>query len=217
MGRDRFVKWRGEAPSRETVETTAAEFFGPSVNVTTDPGKSVFYTLPMAFSDPKHPLSEYRRDGEGRCVELWFHEGSINIETRHADRFTEAVADELAATLSWYYNGVIEGGVSRREYAHFVGETECQRYARSLAEAIDRGSVPIEKVVAYLRRKDGWLRHESVYEPLGSQYWFWGGNLSHRVILRSDFVRLEDVREIARHEGRKTVAVVGEIMGRGDA
>ncbi len=121
MGRGRQVKWNATPPTREAIEATTREFFGPSATYEVG-GQSVIVTIPMAFSDTRHPASGNRREGGVRYVSVWFFDDAVVVETQYADRFTDAVADELAAIFSWYFNGTIQDGVSRKEDAKFRGD-----------------------------------------------------------------------------------------------
>lgn len=209
MGRGREVKWNAAPPTREALEATTREFFGPSATYETCE-HSVVVVLPMAFSDTRHPESGNRREGTERCIEVWFSDGNVNVETRHADRFTDAVADELAAVFSWYFDGTIQDGVSRKEYAKFRGEPFWPTRGRALERAIEACAdtgIPHDKLAVWLAA-NGWVRF-----PIEGQYlyeWRRGeATFGHATCLA---VLLRDVKTIADVHGRTLASVLEEIM-----
>ncbi len=209
MGRGRQVEWNATPPAREAIEATAREFFGPSATYEAD-DQRVVVLLPMAFSDTRHPESGNRREGTERCIEVWFSDRSVNVETRHADRFTDAVADELAAVFSWYFNGTIQEGVSRKEYAKFHGETFWPTRGRALERAIDACAdtgIPHEKLAVWLAA-NGWELVDSDNEYIldwrrGEDAFAVGHGLS---------ILLRDVKFLANVHGRTLASVLEEIM-----
>lgn len=212
MGRVRTVKWNATPPAREAIEATTREFFGPSATYETDK-HHVSVALPMAFSDTRHPVSGDKREGGERYVDVWIDENgddAIDVETQHVDRFTDAVADELAAVFSWYYDGTIQDGVSRKEYAKFRGETFWPTRGRALERAVeacaDKG-IPHEKLAVWLAA-NGWERVAD-----GDKYvtdWVRGDDLFE--MAEGFAVLLRHVKRLAGIHGRTLASVLEEIM-----
>lgn len=222
MGRDRFVDWNAVPPSRDAVLTTAREFFGPDA-IETAAGDSCFeFAMPMEPSAVHHPLATYRNPcDDPRVVEVWFHDDAVNVETRQSDAFTNCVADELASILSWYYNGTIEDGVSRREYAHFAGEPFWRQRANALTRALEmlaKGGIDRALVDAYLRDSKQW--EECPPDPSAPDVAGWfhecelaNGKMADILELPAEpTVTIERVVEIARHEGRNLASVLESMV-----
>ena len=221
MGRDRVVRWGENKPTNSAVLATVREFFGPSACEQPTGRDLYLFTIPMDFSDPKHPLSEYAREDGDRIIEVIVSTGYVNVETRATDRFTDAVADELAATLSWYYGGTIEGGVSQREYARFKGEPVWRDRARALEKAINaslRGGIPRDKFAKWAE-SCGWSRvttpSSSVY-PMGREEWSIADKDGCLSLSPVEHVTLGDVEYLARNCNRSFVSALEWIFGDGD-
>lgn len=209
MGRGRTVAWNGTRPSQEALEATTREFFGPSAKY--EPGKQcLFVVLPMAFSDTRHPVSGEKREGGERYVCVWFFDDAVVVETQHADRFTDAVADELAAIFSWYFDGAIQDGVSRKEYAKFRGEPFWPTRSRALERAVEacaeRG-IPNAKMERWLAA-NGWVRVDS-----GNEYILdWHRGEDAFAVGHGLSILLRDVKFLANVHKRTLASVLEEIM-----
>ena len=232
MGRDRFVRWDAEPPSREVVLATAREFFGPDAIETAEGEACVTFSVPMDPSAVHHPLATYKIPCDSpRAVEIHFHPktNAVNVETRGADAFTNCLADELAAHISWYYDGTIDEGVSRREYAHFAGEPFWQKRADALTRALEmlaRGGIERALVDAYLDGNGRWEKCPPDPSAPDVDGWFHErelakGKMAELLELPAEpTVALARVAEIAQHEGRNLASVLETMMappcGEGD-
>ena len=211
MGRGRQVQWNATPPTRAELEATTREFFGPSATYEFG-DQRVFVVLPMAFSDTRHPVSGDKREGTERYVSVWFFDAVV-VETQYADRFTDAVADELAAVFSWYFNGTIQEGVSRKEYAKFRGETFWPTRGRALERAIEASlddGLPRESVIAWAV-KHGWAVevetvHRTSYDILSRE------SCDDIVLMRECPVTFDEIESIAEPCDIKVSAALEEIM-----
>ena len=218
MGRDRYVRWGEKVPTNAEVLATARDFFGPSATEETIGREQYAFRLPMRFSDPKHPLAGCAREDGERCVEVILSARYANIETRMTDRFTDAVADELAATLSWYYGGIIDGGVSQREYARFKGQPVYRARAEALEKAIDvslRSGVPRDKFAKWVESR-GWSRVMTPsisVDPMGREEWSIAGKDGCLSLSPIEQVTLGDVKYLARNCNQSFAVALEEIFG----
>lgn len=142
----------------------------------------------------------------------------VNVETRMTDRFTDAVGDELAATLSWYYGGVIECGVSQREYARFEGQPVYRVRAAALEKAIRASllsGVPRDKFAEWAESR-GWWREttpSSSVDPMGREEWSIAGKDGCLSLSPVDPITLGDVEYLARNCNQSFAVALEEIFG----
>lgn len=210
MGRDRYVRWGEKAPTNVDVLSTARDFFGPSAAEKNIGREQYAFRLPMRFSDPKHPLAGCAREDGARVVEVIIAAEYVNVETRMTDRFTDAVADELAATLSWYYGGTIEEGVSQREYARFEGKPFYQSRAAALEKAINaaaHGGIPRDKFAKWATSL-GWRTPTA-----GREEWEHPSMMGSLGLSMFAKVTFADVEFIARTSKKSLAASLEEIFG----
>jgi hypothetical protein len=131
MGRDHFVYWNDEKPTKDDIERVIVQFFGPDIlKKLTHSGKRFYVTLAGRWTNAvvgvrpvmeghKKPFGAFTHgdgaptpeeldDAYTRCLEVFVHEDSIDIITRHADDFTNACARGLAYTFKCWWNGRTE-------------------------------------------------------------------------------------------------------------
>jgi hypothetical protein len=124
MSRDRFVRYEGyegQHPTTIEVGRVISQYFGPEV-ATVDhvPAQRRFYvSLRGKWSSPLHgvvplfpgDLAVGDLVGGERWIEVYVAEGEpIDVITRHADDYTNALADDLANVLGRGWGGKVERG-----------------------------------------------------------------------------------------------------------
>jgi len=127
MGADRFVYWTTDRkPTWAEIRMVTEDFLGEMATTIAEPGDGklnvLFVTLvgkhshPLRRIDGTSPaLSEYLRQPqepgwEGRYLEVWEHNDSVNIETRRQDEVTMRIADGLAGVFARFWDGKLEAG-----------------------------------------------------------------------------------------------------------
>jgi hypothetical protein len=134
MSLDRFVRWEGEAPTREGLELVLKDYMGESGVVRWDESSGRFWITfartgggwyPGEKPEARHS-DAHRRVGlatdaqrayaiecyndDIRSIEVFVHEDSVDVITRCADDFTNGVAARLAEVLARLFRGIVETG-----------------------------------------------------------------------------------------------------------
>lgn len=128
MGADRFVYWQdGKRPTHQEIRHVVEDYLGEmAVEYEEEPEMvrrlphPIFVTLVGKHS---HPLKRVREamaipgvvmdqepGWEGRYLEVWIHQDSVNIETRMQDEITMRIADGLAQVFARFWGGKLEQG-----------------------------------------------------------------------------------------------------------
>lgn len=106
MAYDRFVYWnktKALVPTREDVGAVLAAYLGAGGTVEWVEGQGRFYAnLAGPGSDPRQPKDLLRGT---RWFEVFIHEDSVDVITRQADSFTNAVADGFANVCMRQWDG----------------------------------------------------------------------------------------------------------------
>jgi hypothetical protein len=114
MSLDRFVNWKKERPTKRQVRAVLRDFFSTYHSIKWDrdrfyiklPGKPSCAYRSLARTR-KIPLSELP---QGRCIEVHLGKGNLDVITRHADEYTNALAQGLAEAFSRFWDGDLEVG-----------------------------------------------------------------------------------------------------------
>lgn len=124
MSLDRFVRWQTELrPTREELQLVLEDYLGGAGEARWDTDR-FFVTLTglrsEAYRRCAHVTEVVRAYAEHtlreppanriRWIELYLHEDSIDVITRCADDFTNAVAERLAEICAAYWDGKVDGG-----------------------------------------------------------------------------------------------------------
>jgi hypothetical protein len=104
MAHDRFVYWskdKTRIPTREDVQAALIAYLGDggTVEWVEDQGR-LYAHLPGTPSDPVEKLLP-----DSRWIEVFIHHDSVDVITRQADSFTNAVADGFANFCMRRWNG----------------------------------------------------------------------------------------------------------------
>ena len=112
MALDRFVYWKRQKPTRKQVIGVAKNFFGDAALIK-DGGDRLFVTLPGTTSDPTAGLKHLMHDpvvgekGE-RWIEVYIDTKYVDVITRMADPYTNALAAGLAELYRRYWQGELQ-------------------------------------------------------------------------------------------------------------
>ena len=111
MALDRVVRWKDLQPTHEHIQTLIEDFFGDAARVTWE-GDRWFCVLP---GSPSEPFRRLRDDvvtlgsqvgmASERWIEVWPNANFVYVMTRHADRYTNALAEELAQLITFGWKG----------------------------------------------------------------------------------------------------------------
>lgn len=118
MSCDRFVYWTEDRPTPDQLFAITRDFFGDTATVTRKANGTIYAKM-GARSEPLAAVSEYVAKGvelekafpvrpQTRCIELFPHDNSVDVITRLADEFTDALADGLARLLARYYRARLD-------------------------------------------------------------------------------------------------------------
>lgn len=124
MSADNFVWWKkgkdAKKPTRAEAELVIKDFFGAAMLKECRWGKDRFFvTLIGDWSQPlTHVVSKELRKRieatapepgwEGRHLEVWLGDDSLDVMTRMQDEFTHVCARGLAAVFARYWHGRLE-------------------------------------------------------------------------------------------------------------
>lgn len=110
MALDRFVYWKERCPTFQEVQHVLEDFFNGAAEVRRSTDRWIC-TLPGAPQSPLHRVDrllveapDAHADGE-RWIEVFMHEDSLDIITRMADEYTNALAEGLARIFARYWQG----------------------------------------------------------------------------------------------------------------
>lgn len=108
---DRVVRWKEQRPTAEQLQLLLEDFFNGAAELRWDQDRW-FCALPGKPCEPFKRLRDdvVTRDSQmgmdiTRWIEVWLSDESVYVMTRHADRFTNALAEELANLLAWGWKG----------------------------------------------------------------------------------------------------------------
>jgi hypothetical protein len=113
MGHDRIIRFeKGPPPTKEEIEKVVRNFLGGIEEKIYWENNTLFVVLPgkgtpalLGFSD----IPADMHDSE-RYFEIWNGDPNyINIETRHADDFTNVLCERLGYIFSTWWEGKWEG------------------------------------------------------------------------------------------------------------
>jgi hypothetical protein len=119
MALDRFVYFEQRVPTPQHVRQILVNFLGGCGTVEDGPLNWWVITLPGKCSSPfagipgSRPFHPDRYNGEERWIEVVFQPDdtpSVDVMTRHADEFTNGVAERLAQEFARFYGGRLEQG-----------------------------------------------------------------------------------------------------------
>jgi len=121
MASDVFVRWKTtKRPTRDEAEKVIQDFLGEVATEIEWKIDRFFVTLVGKWS---HPLVRVvqpamqdvlknmypKEDGwEGRYLEVWLGDDSLDVLTRRQDEFTHACQDGLAAVFARFWEGEVE-------------------------------------------------------------------------------------------------------------
>lgn len=101
MSYDRFIRWRGSAPSQEDLGNALVGFLGgfaTEVKYHDDRWIAVLGPASATFSGQVLMQDE-------RFIEVWTLDNTTDVITRMADHATNALADEFSVRIALYWNG----------------------------------------------------------------------------------------------------------------
>ena len=116
MASDRFVNWKDKKPTQEEVERVLQDYFHEAATeivwkedrfLVTLVGKNSY---PLTRISGGAPICIPDEGWEGRYMEVWLGEDSLDVLTRRQDEFTMRVADGLAALFARFWQGKLEMG-----------------------------------------------------------------------------------------------------------
>lgn len=124
MAADVFVRWKTKKrPTREEAEKVIQDFFGDVATEIKWEKDRFFVTLIGKWSHPLVRVAEnaeflkrmYPKEPgwEGRYMEVWLGDDSLDVMTRQQDEFTHACQDGLAAVFARYWEGEVEEELGR--------------------------------------------------------------------------------------------------------
>ena len=111
MALDRFVFWNEEKPTRKELQQILEDY----INIE---GAVLWDTDRFMVTLPGKPLwlfqgvvpEKYRKMyPPERWFEVWLGKDCIDVLTRRADNFTDALAETFAVTVARYYQAKYEG------------------------------------------------------------------------------------------------------------
>ncbi len=120
MASDNFVRWDRQQPTRDEAQKVIEDFFGEALKECAWHADRFFVTL---IGQSSHPLMrvvadeiktklEVQRptepDWQGRFLEVWLGDKSLDVLTRHQDTFTNVCARGLAAVFAQRWKGRLE-------------------------------------------------------------------------------------------------------------
>jgi hypothetical protein len=121
MASDVFVRWKTtKRPTREEAEKVIQDFLGEVATEIEWKKDRFFVTLIGKWSHPLVRVVEPamqdviknmypKEEGwEGRYLEVWLGDDSLDVMTRRQDEFTHACQDGLAAVFARFWEGEIE-------------------------------------------------------------------------------------------------------------
>lgn len=112
MASDRFVRFDEVTPTQEMIQTVLEDFLGGvgKIEWKADrffvdlPGKGSFVFCRVG----KNPSGCHPAPREERWFEVWVGVTRIDVITREADEFTNALADRFARLCANYFKGTLE-------------------------------------------------------------------------------------------------------------
>lgn len=111
MGRDRFVYWKDQKPTREEVITVLEDYLGGVGSIVDDKDR-LFANLPGKGTHPLARIKDAKIPEDIHRVERWFEiyidPEYIDIITRQHDQFTNYVADGFVEVMARWWNGRVE-------------------------------------------------------------------------------------------------------------
>jgi len=112
MAYDRYVRWGGKKPTRQEAQLVLEDFFAETATEIRWVKDRFFVTLVGKHSNPLQRVAvsplvklEPEPGWEGRHLEVWLGDDSLDVMTRQQDEFTNRVADGLAALFARYWEG----------------------------------------------------------------------------------------------------------------
>ncbi len=113
MSLDRFIKFDGDYPTRDEIESVLRNFFGTAGEVKWS-GDRFFVTLPGKTTFPYAGIEPFagkvdveHRTGRERWIEIC-PGNPMDVITRRQDPFTNALAEGLAKTFARFWEGKID-------------------------------------------------------------------------------------------------------------
>lgn len=119
MALDLFVRWKDRKPTKDQAENVIRNFMGGAELTLEWKSDRFFVRVPGSNSVPYKGLGNkfeaamierYKPPHDGRCIEVWLGDDSLDVMTREADEFTNALAQGLAECFSRYWGGMLEVG-----------------------------------------------------------------------------------------------------------
>ena len=122
MALDRFVYWPLTAgPSQSELTLLLEDYFGAAAEGIATEGSRLVVTMRGRTSgalrrvahapEAMRVIAQYETDqNEPRTIEVFMHHHCIDVITRHADEFTNAVAHGFAALCARVWVGHLEEG-----------------------------------------------------------------------------------------------------------
>lgn len=110
MSLDRFVRFDEKYPTQEGLRRVLENFLGGTGTVEWQRDR-FFVELPgnptLALEGFPDTISCSFRP-EGRWIEVWYKDRTLDVITREADDFTNALASSLAEICARYWRGKLE-------------------------------------------------------------------------------------------------------------
>lgn len=116
MATDRIMYWRQKKPSIKEVAVILEDYLGFPVEIE---GPRIFGGIPGKPSFPFKRVTDFQHtfDHDERWIEVFYDDNSIDVITRGADEFTNAIAEGFYALMMRYCQGATEREVCADEGA----------------------------------------------------------------------------------------------------
>lgn len=113
MALDRIIRFDGPGPSKEHLHLVVQDFFGEGATSSISWHMDrLFVSLNGSCSFPFRRLPGAPQNpfipGDERWIEIWTEGSVVDVITRQADPFTNALAQGLAEQVARHWGGVFE-------------------------------------------------------------------------------------------------------------